>query len=302
MYKECYPPEKASYSQEKCKHLFGEEVWTRHQYQMSSTSVAHRRFIRPICQRIALSETDDNMMMVLPYIHWETSGGRKQMTDVIVEAMKRHLDDPQPPSTLKGLNEALEELEKIRNPKAIDSDDDAASGYLSESSSYEYYTGTSTVSSASSDRRTRRTRRTRSRASKETEPPADPDATWISRVASETFENELIRSRQAPVEKKAEQEERRKKRIQKIFKVAKESRTSDEKLILAYMFDEIPLHFRRTLDQYYYYTLPTTEARDTDQVVSRYFEKTWPEEEHENLVLMVDQLWLWILDKGLRLL
>ncbi|KAH8690561.1 hypothetical protein BGW36DRAFT_57335 [Talaromyces proteolyticus] len=290
MYKECHPPEKASYFQEKCKYLFGEEVWTRHQYQMSHTSVAHRRFIRPICQRIALSDTDDNMMMVLPYIHWETNSGRKQMTDVIVEAMKRHLKDPQPLSTSKGLNEALEELEKIRKSKFMDPDDDATSGYASDYSYYDSYTRTSSVSSDG------RSRWPRDKVTKETEPAADPDVDWISRVALETLENEVIRARHAPVEKKAEQEERRKKRIQKIVKVAKESRRSDEKLILAYMFDEIPLHFRRTLDQYYYYTLPTTEARDSDQVVSRYFEKTWPEEENENLVLMVDQLWLWILD------
>lgn len=290
MYKDCHPPEKANYFKEKCKHLFGEEIWTRHQYQTSSTSVAHRRFIRPICQRVPLSDTDDNMMMVLPYIHWETKGGRKEMTDVIVEAMKRHLNDPQPTSTLKGLNEALEELEKIRNTKTIDSDYDSSSYYSSNYSYYNYfYTSTS-----SSDPKTR------SGATKKTNPPEED---IISRVASEALEDAAVHASRAPIEKKVEQEERRKKRIQKIIKVAKESRTPDEKLILAYMFDEIPLHFRRTLDQYYYYTLPTTEARDVDQVVSRYFEKTWPEEEeNENLVLMVDQLWLWILDKGLRLL
>lgn len=290
MYKECHPPDKANYFKEKCKHLFGEEIWTRHQYQMSSTSVAHRRFMRPVCQRVALSETDDNMMMVLPYIHWETKSGRKQMTDVIVEAMKRHLTYPQSISTLIGLSEALEELEKIRDTKTIESDDDSSSYYSSNYSYYDYLNS----SSASSDRRTR------SGATKKTDPT---EADLISRVASEALEDETVHARRAPVEEKVEQEERRRKRNQKIIKVAKESRTPDEKLILAYMFDEIPLHFRRTLDQYYYYTLPTTEARDVDQVVSRYFEKTWPEEEeNENLVLMVDQLWLWILDKGLRLL
>ncbi|KAH7370046.1 hypothetical protein BKA65DRAFT_10708 [Rhexocercosporidium sp. MPI-PUGE-AT-0058] len=72
-------------------------------------------------------------------------------------------------------------------------------------------------------------------------------------------------------------------------------RSADDKLILSYMFHETaPMHFRRTLDQYYYYTLPTTEARDKDQVITRYFAKTWPDD--DKLVLMVDQLWLWILD------
>lgn len=294
LYKDCHPPNMASYFQEKCKHLFGEELWTRHQYQMSSPSVAHRRFVRPICQRVKRSDKDDNLMMVLPYIHWETSSGRKEMTKVIVDAMVRHLGDPQPPSTLKELEEAIHELDKIRHPKKEeDYEDDETTAY---SSSYwsAYYTDSSSISSRST-RRTRRTRRSRSLT-------RGPDLDWMARVASEMLESEGIRAGQAPTERaseRLERLERRKKRIQRIAKIAEEeSYTADEKLILAYMFDEIPLHFRRTLDQYYYYNLLTTEARDLDQVVSRYFEKTWPEAD-DNLVLMVDQLWLWILDDGL---
>jgi hypothetical protein len=301
MYKECNPPDQAKTFEKKCKHLFGEEVWTRHQYQMSSASVAHRRFIRPTCERIIMSETDDkNMMMALPYFHWETCSGRKEMRDVIIEAMRRHVSDPQPKSNFKGLNEALDELDKIlhrkAHPKVVDPDDDTASDY----SSYyiDSYTATSTNDPG---------RRASRRSGEAEKPEADPDEELVSRVASDAPENELIRAEQATVAK-PEQEKRKKRRIRRIVDIAKESRSPDEKLILAYMFDEIPLHFRRTLDQYYYYTLPTTEARDTDQVVSRYFEKTWPEkDEHdkvvnENLVVMVDQLWLWILDNSTRLL
>jgi hypothetical protein len=216
-------------------------------------------------------------MVALPYIHWETSSGRKEMTDVIVKAMKRHLDDTQPPSTLKELKEALDELEQIRNTKDDDDlEDDEATSY---SSAYwsSYYTASSSETSV---RRTRRTRRSRS-------PTRDPDVDWMTRVASEMLGSEKL-SLQG-----------RRKRIQRIAKIAEESCTSDEKLILAYMFDDVPLHFRRTLDQYYYYNLLTTEARDTDQVVTRYFEKTLRDKSDENLLLMVDQLWLWILDEGL---
>ena len=127
----------------------------------------------------------------------------------------------------------------------------------------------------------------------------------MTKVASEMFEGEeVFPARKASAKKKSEQFERRRKRIQRIAKIAEDPNyTSDEKLILAYMFDEAPLHFRRTLDQYYYYNVPTTEARDVDQVVSRYYEKTWPDKKgrDNNLLLMVDQLWLWILDEGLFL-
>ena len=214
LYKDCHPPNMASYFQEKCKHLFGEELWTRHQYQMSSPSVAHRRFVRPICQRVKRSDKDDNLMMVLPYIHWETS---------------RHLGDPEAPSTLKELEEAIHELDKIRHPKREeDYEDDETTAY---SSSYwsAYYTDSSSISSRST-RRTRRTRRSRSLT-------RGPDLDWMARVASEMLESEGIRAGQAPTERaseRLERLERRKKRIQRIAKIAEEeSYTADEKLILA---------------------------------------------------------------------
>jgi hypothetical protein len=54
------------------------------------------------------------------------------------------------------------------------------------------------------------------------------------------------------------------------------------------------LHLRRTLDQAYYSILKSTEARDRDQVVERYSRRTWPEE-GDHRVLMVDNLWMWVL-------
>jgi len=52
------------------------------------------------------------------------------------------------------------------------------------------------------------------------------------------------------------------------------------------------LHMRRTLDQYYHYTLQHTQERDEDQVVSRaHCQKDRPPE--ARVLTMVDQLWLW---------
>lgn len=101
---------------------------------------------------------------------------------------------------------------------------------------------------------------------------------------------------------------------------------TDEKLIRQYLDLERPLlHPRRTLDQSYYWTLKSTQKRDRDQVVYR---GTAPKPEHmhhwcekdkleknqegKNIVcdqcradirkvprvVMVDQLWLWILDES----
>ncbi|KAI9868593.1 MAG: Ankyrin repeat and death domain-containing protein 1A [Trichoglossum hirsutum] len=65
-----------------------------------------------------------------------------------------------------------------------------------------------------------------------------------------------------------------------------------EELIRAYLGVKHPLHIRRTLDQYHYYTLQDTDNRDNDQVPSRYFRKNKLDDME---VLMVDQLWLWVL-------
>ncbi|KAK0383951.1 hypothetical protein NLU13_8041 [Sarocladium strictum] len=43
----------------------------------------------------------------------------------------------------------------------------------------------------------------------------------------------------------------------------------DRKLVDSYLYNEPPIHTRRTLDQAYYWTLPNTRVRDRDQVVYR---------------------------------
>ena len=69
---------------------------------------------------------------------------------------------------------------------------------------------------------------------------------------------------------------------------------SDEMLVQAYLRSTHNLHIRRTLDQFYYHAI-STEDRDEDQVVYRYTR----DKGKERKVFMVDQLWLWILDKDL---
>ncbi|KAH8652160.1 hypothetical protein BX600DRAFT_472039 [Xylariales sp. PMI_506] len=73
--------------------------------------------------------------------------------------------------------------------------------------------------------------------------------------------------------------------------------TKDQKMLHAYLFkdDAHPLHLphiRRTLDQFCYYTLKDTDARDKDQTVIRYQRKFTTE---PKVTAMVDQLWLWVL-------
>jgi hypothetical protein len=75
----------------------------------------------------------------------------------------------------------------------------------------------------------------------------------------------------------------------------KDDLDTDGKLLFAYVHETPPLHIRRTLDQSFYYTLSDQDIRDRDldQVVYRYTNEVMTSPR----ILMVDQLWLWIIDE-----
>lgn len=84
---------------------------------------------------------------------------------------------------------------------------------------------------------------------------------------------------------------------------SKPSANPNKSLFAEHLFPEPPqppLHLRRTLDQFQYYMTDNTEDRDTDQVISRYFKRR-----HSDTplpIMMVDQLWIWILDRSTKCL
>lgn len=76
-----------------------------------------------------------------------------------------------------------------------------------------------------------------------------------------------------------------------------------EALLRNYLFTRHPMHLRRTLDQSYYTNMSDTDDRDQDQVVERYAkgQRHWNlRDRMDPCILMVDQLWLWVLNKGMR--
>jgi hypothetical protein len=63
-------------------------------------------------------------------------------------------------------------------------------------------------------------------------------------------------------------------------------------------------HPRRTLDQFYYPALDDTSIRDADQTISKWSGKDVDKDgklkaTHDSLLVMVDQLWCWVVDEGL---
>lgn len=73
------------------------------------------------------------------------------------------------------------------------------------------------------------------------------------------------------------------------------------------------VHKPMTLDQYYYPTIFDTSERDNDQVISKYISKQSGSSSHKQRadqkqgevdksikkILMVDQLWIWIIDESM---
>ncbi|RAL60755.1 hypothetical protein DID88_009860 [Monilinia fructigena] len=71
----------------------------------------------------------------------------------------------------------------------------------------------------------------------------------------------------------------------------------DIRLVHRHLNDDPPFHPRRTLDQSYYFKLKNTEPRDKDQVVYR-GTKEGRKIHGSTRVVMVDQLWMYILDEN----
>lgn len=81
----------------------------------------------------------------------------------------------------------------------------------------------------------------------------------------------------------------------KLFQLIDEA--ADWRLINEHLYTQSPLHPRRTLEQYYYWTTEDTTSRDRQQIVYRGTRMRNDPDAIARLV-MVDQLWLWILDES----
>lgn len=70
---------------------------------------------------------------------------------------------------------------------------------------------------------------------------------------------------------------------------------------LAQYLHKDSLHPRRTLDQFYYGSLNDTSSRDRDQVISKWTGSIVGNDGRaaavdDSLMIMIDQLWCWVLD------
>ncbi|EAQ83492.1 hypothetical protein CHGG_09896 [Chaetomium globosum CBS 148.51] len=217
----------------------------RGQQNFDADSEVHARHMRPFCSGISVDSVSSepnprNMVLFMPYLHWETDRGRVRSAEITKEAGKHNLS-----SIADVIKEAKHQLSHTEAGDTV-------------------------------------------------APP-----TWAPQPSPPAFGNvdkrmtlgQALRAAAALLE-------------------AMDSHM-EEQLTMRYLYAEPPMHPRRTLDQAYYGALRSTGTRDRDQVVYR---GTTPQPHdcigmdacpqcNEDIrktprLLMVDQLWLWILDEN----
>ncbi|KAK4159854.1 hypothetical protein QBC43DRAFT_373536 [Cladorrhinum sp. PSN259] len=298
--------------------LLRPQLW-RGQQQGARSGVVHARHMRPLCERIS-SETDEiehnpkNIVLFMPYLHWETDRLRSKMAQIIAVGSERTRRKQE------GENIEMKNIRKagrigLKKPDKMIEHPDADSLLL------EWFRQKGGLGE-----QTQQVRDLRDIFKCITPSGINHDSRL--QVASRLGQYLMDAAR--------------------LYEAMSTYR--DRRLLEEYLNRDPPLHPRRTLDQYYYSNLKTTEGRDRDQVVYRGTSANWDTRHklefvsqsrqkksllgrlgfsndpmadgrwqwsghsketdengcnycHDNVrktsqVVMVDQLWMWVLDEN----
>ncbi|KAI0964955.1 hypothetical protein F4678DRAFT_454429 [Xylaria arbuscula] len=267
--------------QKNSTYMILQERYWRGQLHGDPDSPPHARYMSPMCEAVSASNKStserNNIVLFTPYLHWETSIKQQQFADeidriVLQAARDKREEENKAKETRQGKRQksstvAREPFPKIATPeKPIEGIDDV-------------YHEHRRVHNLPSRLRNGRTQCT--------------NALGRYLLAAAHLYEGMTTYR-------------------------------DKMLLRKYLPEDPPIHPRRTLDQAFYWTLNSTKKRDKDQVIYRsttvthdnlhrydHKQKEWPD--HKGLenrdcetcrsnmkklsrVVMVDQLWMWILD------
>jgi hypothetical protein len=267
----------------KTEMLLRHEFW-RGQQSFESTgrdddkTEVHARHMRGMCDVVSIDQVatemrPKNLVLFMPYLHWETDRGRIQTATKIKEVSKDRL------TLAELLDKAKRRLSKVPTGGTDD-------GPYHHNHHHHHQ---------------------QQQQQRQSPPglPANSKPTWSS-----TQDGDASSQRQPP-------RSSRRQILGDVLRAAAALLEAmefhvEEQLVAQYLHAQPPLHPRRTLDQSYYGALKNTGTRDRDQVVYR---ATAPEpHEHDPCweecvqcredirkiprLIMVDQLWLWILDES----
>ncbi|XDG07332.1 hypothetical protein ABKA04_006947 [Annulohypoxylon sp. FPYF3050] len=226
------------------------------------SSEVHARHMKPFCDSIPSGGGyPSNMVLFMPYLHWETDIGRNRTAEKIQQVNKER------------------EMEEAMERASIEMADVVMS-HQRQLHSCSTPRSTHTIVDATN------------------EGPRDSDDLPELDLTTRKGRMKLI----GLILLKAAQ----------VFEAM--DFATEECLITEYLHKSPPLHPRRTLDQFYYSSLRSTKTRDRDQVVYRATCLAPPhqgclvnvsrrkchtcqrESQKVPRLIMVDQLWLWVLD------
>ncbi|KAI0415486.1 hypothetical protein F5X98DRAFT_388827 [Xylaria grammica] len=267
--------------------ILQDRYW-RGQLHADERGPSHARYMSPICETISsrARKTDlkpNNLVLFMPYLHWETSKKREYFASEMDKIMATHFKG-------KEEKEKKQRLERIKKEKSAHVENKESK--LQQNSTWAKEQKVDIPSNESSY-----------------------GESSISRIALDKMKWSPFKT-ESPLGKYL-------MAVSKLHEAMANYR--DRMLLRKYLPENPPLHPRRTLDQAFYWTLRTTKQRDSDQVVFRGTTAKpedfhgfdlkagkWPEEHKTqgpcpkctasiqklSRVVMVDQLWMWILDKN----
>ncbi|KAI1807476.1 hypothetical protein F4811DRAFT_574429 [Daldinia bambusicola] len=267
--------------------ILRDRFWRGQLHGSQTYSPAHTRHMTPLCTTISSDLEnkkclDRNMVLFMPYLHWDTSVKSEAFATEIDEIMAEAKQEEWNRKAKENPNRESVEEEESASPNAF-------------SLRRPKYSAVKVLS--------------------------------ISKLVDLMRENKMLRRGKGQVDELGRIKTNN--RLGQFLLDAARlyegiSNYRDKMLLRRYLSTDPPLHPRRTLDQAYHWSLNSTWERDQDQVVYRHTTakpeefhrydpdtKTWEgdkESSHRRCkectrniqklsrVVMVDQLWMWILD------
>ncbi|KAL2128341.1 hypothetical protein VTI74DRAFT_9302 [Chaetomium olivicolor] len=229
------------------KLLLRPEFW-RGQQHGSRSGMVHARHMRTLCERVSsdpdeIEDNPKNIVLFMPYLHWETDRMRETMAKAMsLESEKECRKREQDSATLKAMRQGERrglrpDTEPIRHPQ--EQPNEELQKFIRQN--------------------------TRLKAQKKC--PDDVSDLMTQFVRGERNGNPDIKidsNGRLVVQSRLGQYLIDAARLYEAM-----STFRDQKMIEGFLYNDPPLHPRRTLDQSYYWTLKSTKARDRDQVVYR---------------------------------
>ncbi|KAI0024073.1 hypothetical protein F4780DRAFT_769011 [Xylariomycetidae sp. FL0641] len=299
--------------------ILRERYWYSQLHEGGERAPAHARHMRPLCATVSseigsVNDPSNNMVLFMPYLHWETSRKREQFAIEIdnIEAEE------------KAKKAEFEERKKRQASR------DGLNGNIQAEVTAPARDSGLSIKATSWIKKRLPQGSIKQRDEQPQGPANAPDSSRnrVLTMGALLRKMNLIKN-QLPIDEVG--------RVgvqnplgQYLIDAARlyEGMTNyrDKKILRSYLHREPPLHPRRTLDQAYHWTLNSTRKRDRDQVVYRSTtapsedlhsydrdKGKWPQHQdfgivghcetcHGNIkkvsrVVMVDQLWMWILDE-----